>query len=80
MTTSIYTFDGNGAEIETDTIINLVYNGYDIDRLRFGEEILFDKKHLTFIKKVNYYAPVIRIFASDGTFIGFYPLYYIREQ
>ena len=80
VTTTIYTVDENGTESETDTIINLVYTGYDIDRLRFGEELFFNKKDLTFTKKVNYYAPVIRIFTSNGAFIGFYPLYYIREQ
>lgn len=78
--TTIYTTNKENVEIETDTVISLTYNSDDIDNLRFGEEIIYDKKNHNFTKKVNYYAPIIRIFNSNGLFLGFYPLYYIRAQ
>ncbi|MBQ9311417.1 MAG: hypothetical protein IJ213_00035 [Bacteroidales bacterium] len=65
---------------ETDTTIKLTYNSEDIDFLRFGEEIYFDKINFNFIKTTNYIAPVVRIFATDGSLIGFYPIYYIRKR
>ncbi|MBR1775346.1 MAG: hypothetical protein IJ759_07480 [Bacteroidales bacterium] len=79
-TVSIIQNIGEDNEIETDTIITLTYNSDDIDHLRFGEQILYDKKSHNFIKSVNYYSPIIRIFTSNNIFIGFYPLYYIRKQ
>ena len=80
VSTTIYTVDNNQNEIEKDTIINLTYNSDDIDYLRFGEEIIYDKGNNNFYKQVNYYAPVTRIFTSGGTFVGFYPLFYIRKD
>ena len=79
-TTSVFYVDKDGIETEKDTVITLTYNSDEVELLRFGEEVLYDKKSHAFIKNVNYYAPVIRIFSSDGQFIGFYPLYYIRKQ
>jgi len=80
VSTTIFTIGDNQNEIERDTIINLTYNSDDIDYLRFGEEIIYDKGNNNFYKQVNYYAPIIRIFTSGGTFIGFYPLFYIRKD
>ena len=65
---------------ETDTTIKLKYNSDNIDYLRFGEEIYFDKTNCNFIKNCNYVAPVVRIFASDNSFIGYYPIYYVRKR
>ena len=65
---------------ETDTTITLSYKSEDIDYLRFGEEINYDKQNHNFTKIVNYYAPVVRIFATNGQFRGYYPLYYIRKK
>lgn len=65
---------------ESDTTIKLKYNSDNIEYLRFGEEIYFDKTNHNFIKNTNYIAPIIRMFSTNGSFIGFYPMYYIRRR
>lgn len=72
--------DAEGNVTERDTIIKLLYDGYDIDHFRFGEEWCFDKESLNFIKKTNYFAPMVSIFGEQGDFRGLYPLYYIRRR
>lgn len=67
-------------QIEYDTIISLKYNSEDIDHLKFGEEIYFDKTNLSFIKNTNYLAPMISIKDDKGTFLYYYPLYHIRKK
>jgi hypothetical protein len=66
--------------IEKDTIIRMRYNSDDIEYFRFGQQWVFDLETLTFTKQINYFAPVIALSASDGTFRGFYPLFYIRKD
>ena len=65
---------------EKDTVIMLTYNSDDIDYIRFGEQLVYDKKSHYIVKSVNYFSPVIRIFTASNVFVGFYPLYYIRKQ
>lgn len=65
---------------ERDTVIKAFYGSENIDRFRFGEEWCFDKVNLNFIKKTNYFAPMVSIFGKQGDFRGLYPLYYIRRR
>lgn len=80
VSTTIVREVGDDDIIQSDTSITMSYTADDIDHLRFGEEILFDKGNLTFYKNVNYFAPTVRIFLAGGEFIGFYPIYYIRKR
>ncbi|MBO6117224.1 MAG: hypothetical protein J6P44_01630 [Bacteroidales bacterium] len=80
VTTTVYTDLSYDNTIEKDTVITVSYNSEDIDHLRFGEEIYYDKKNAAFFKHVNYYAPVIKINSAQGAFLGYYPLFYIRKK
>ncbi|MDO5760644.1 MAG: hypothetical protein Q4Q06_06430 [Bacteroidota bacterium] len=71
---------GENMTNEYDTIINLKYNAEDIDYLKFGEEVYFDKTNMTFLKKTNYLSPMISIKDNKGEFLYYYPLYYIRKK
>lgn len=76
----IYKTDKNNEEQINDTTVVVRYEVENIDCLRFGEEIYFDKSSCNFIKNTNYVAPIIRIYSDKGEFRGFYPLYYIRKK
>lgn len=65
---------------EQDTIIKSFYESDAIDHFRFGEEWLFDKVNINFIKNTNYFAPMVKIVGKEGDFRGLYPLYYIRRR
>lgn len=65
---------------ETDTILNMQYQSEDFEYLRFGEEIYFNKNTLSFTKNTNYIAPIIAIKDKNGTFLYYYPIYYIRKK
>ena len=72
--------DAEGNVKEWDTVIKALYGSENIDRFRFGEEWCFDKVNLNFIKRTNYFAPMVSIFGKQGDFRGLYPLYYIRRR
>lgn len=72
--------DTEGNVKERDTVIKALYGSENIDRFRFGEEWCFDKVNLNFIKRTNYFAPMVSIFGKQGDFRGLYPLYYIRRR
>lgn len=76
----LITSDTEGGVSERDTIIKSSYNSENIDHFRFGEEWCFDKVNLNFIKRTNYFAPMVSIFGKQGDFRGLYPLYYIRRR
>ncbi|MBQ7984354.1 MAG: hypothetical protein IJ250_01815 [Bacteroidales bacterium] len=78
-TTIVNTLPDNNVT-ESDTVISLTYSTDDIDNLRFGEEIYYDRQNNMFFKHTNYLAPVVRVYGSDGQFHGFYPLFYIRKD
>jgi hypothetical protein len=66
--------------METDTVMRIKYTSEEIDFFRFGQQWIFDLETLTFYKQINYFAPVIKLTASDNSFRGFYPLFYIRKD
>lgn len=72
--------DTEGNVKERDTVVKAFYGSENIDRFRFGEEWCFDKVNLNFIKRTNYFAPMVSIFGKQGDFRGLYPLYYIRRR
>jgi hypothetical protein len=72
--------DKNNNEQSIDTTLTVHYNSENIDHIRFGEEIYFDKVNYNFIKSTNYLAPIISIYGKNGDFHGFYPMYYIRKK
>lgn len=72
--------DTEGNVKERDTVIKALYGSENIDHFRFGEEWCFDKVNLNFIKRTNYFAPMVSIFGKQGDFRGLYPLYYIRRR
>ena len=72
--------DTEGNVKERDTVIKAFYGGENIDRFRFGEEWCFDEVNLNFIKRTNYFAPMVSIFGKQSDFRGLYPLYYIRRR
>lgn len=72
--------DTEGNVKERDTVVKALYGSENIDHFRFGEEWCFDKVNLNFIKKTNYFAPMVSIFGKQGDFRGLYPLYYIRRR
>lgn len=72
--------DKEGVTVEQDTIIKSFYESSSIDHFRFGEEWLFDRININFIKNANYFAPMIKIIGKEGDFRGLYPLYYIRRR
>lgn len=67
-------------ETEKDTVIRVKYTSEEIDCFRFGQQWTFDLETLSFTKTINYFAPVIRLTASDNSFKGYYPLFYIRKD
>ncbi len=77
---STFELDAQNTEIEKDTIITLKFNSEDIEALRFGEKIIFDKANLRYEKQVNYLSPIIYIFSSNGDYHGMFPIYYIRKK
>lgn len=66
--------------IEKDTIVKIKYTSEHIDYFRFGQQWIFDLESLSFSKKINYFAPVIRLTGKDNSFRGYYPLFYIRKE
>ena len=72
--------DTEGNVKERDTVIKAFYGSENIDHFRVGEEWCFDKVNLNFIKRTNYFAPMVSIFGKQGDFRGLYPLYYIRRR
>ena len=72
--------DSLGNVMETDTVMRIKYTSEEIDFFRFGQQWIFDLETLTFYKQINYFAPVIKLTASDNSFRGFYPLFYIRKD
>lgn len=80
LSTKVISDTEENTQIEYDTIISLKYNSEDIDYLKFGEEIYFDKTNLGFIKHTNYLAPMISIKDDKGSFLYYYPLYHIRKK
>lgn len=72
--------DTEGNVKERDTVVKALYGSENIDHFRFGEEWCFDKVNLNFIKRTNYFAPIVSIFGKQGDFRGLYPLYYIRRR
>lgn len=72
--------DSLGNVMETDTVMRIKYTSEEIDFFRFGQQWIFDLESLTFSKQINYFAPVIKLTASDNSFRGFYPLFYIRKD
>jgi hypothetical protein len=72
--------DKDNNEQNVDTTLVLHYNSENIDHIRFGEEIYFDKINFNFIKNTNYIAPIVSIFGKDNSFRGYYPMYYIRKK
>lgn len=79
-TIEIYGVTKQNVEVTQDTIIITKMNSEDIEAIRFGEKIIFDKESLTYSKQVNYLSPIIYIFGSDGQYHGTYPIYYIRKE
>ena len=72
--------DTEGNVKERDTVVKALYGSENIDHFRFGEEWCFDKVNLNFIKRTNYFTPMVSIFGKQGDFRGLYPLYYIRRR
>lgn len=77
---SIVVEDSLSNVFEKDTVIRVKYTSEEVDYFRFGQKWMFDLETLTFTKTINYFAPVIRLTASDNSFRGFYPLFYIRKD